>query len=100
MQELYGWLSSAYSLRTAARICLEVITSTDEALHDLGIFVFVVYYLLSVGRRHAAAVTDILPIIERLEELHTKMQGMIKSFHFSTTLLFDVFRWWSLYLNM
>ena len=34
-----------------------------------------------------------------LEDLHTKVQGMITSPHLYTTLLYDVFRRWSLYLN-
>ena len=41
----------------------------------------------------------ILRLIERLEELHTEVQGMISSPHIAMTLLFDVSRLWSQYLN-
>ena len=42
---------------------------------------------------------EILRSVERLEEIHTKVQGMISSPHLATTLLFDLLRRWTLYLN-
>ena len=89
----------ADSLQMAARIRLAAIPSADEALRDLGTFTFVASYLFSAGGRHSSAVADLLRLIERLEELHTKVQGMISSTHLSTTLLFDVSWRWSQYLN-
>ena len=59
----------------------------------------VTLHLFSAAGRHAAAVTELLRLIKRLEELHTKVQGMITSPHLATTLLYDVLRRWSLYLN-
>ena len=46
-----------------------------------------------------SAVAELLRLIERLEEIHTEVQGMISSPHLSTKLLFDVSRRWSQYLN-
>ena len=46
-----------------------------------------------------SAVAEILRLIERLEELHTEVQGVISPPHLATTLLFDVSRRWSQYLN-
>ena len=48
-QQLDGRLASADSLRMAARICLAVIPSADEALRDLGTFAFVASHLFSAG---------------------------------------------------
>ena len=42
-------LASADFLQIAARLFLAVIPSTDDALRDLGTFVFVALHLLSVG---------------------------------------------------
>ena len=98
-QYLDGCLASMDSLRTAAWVLLDVIPSADEALCDLATFAFVASHLFSVGGRHSSAVAELLRLIEILEELHTKVQGMISSPHLVTTLLFDVSRRWSLYLN-
>ena len=46
-----------------------------------------------------SAVAKLLRLIERLEELHTKVQGMISSPHLAMTLLYDVLRRWIQYLN-
>ena len=98
-QHLYGWLASADSLRTATQVHLLVILYADKALRDLGTFDFVVLHLLSAVRRHESVVAEILHLIEILEELHTKVQGVITSPHPSTKIMFDAFRRWSLYLN-
>ena len=45
------------------------------------------------------AVMELLCIIERLEDIHTKVHGMIKPLHLATKMLFDMLRRWSLYLN-
>ena len=98
-QQLDGPLASAESLRMAARIRLAVILSADEALRDLGTFAFVTSHLFSVGGRHLSAVSELLRLIEKLEELHTEVQGVISSPHLATTLLYNVSRRWSQYLN-
>ena len=46
-----------------------------------------------------SAVTELLRLVERLEELHNKVQGVISSPHLATTLIFDVSGRWILYLN-
>ena len=80
-RQLDGRLESADSLRTAARVRLAAIPSAEEALRDLGTFAFVASHLFSAGGRHSSAVAELLRLIERLEELHTKVQGMISSPH-------------------
>ena len=70
-----------------------------KALRDLGTFAFVALHLFSAGGRHSSAVAKLLRLIERLEEIHTEVQGMISSPHLATTLLYDVSRRWSQYLN-
>ena len=75
--QLYGCLALADSLRTAAQVRLAAILSADEALRELGIFAFVALHLFSTGGRYSSAVAEILRIITRLEEIHTKLQGMI-----------------------
>ena len=54
----------------AARVCLAVIPSADEALRDLGMFAFINIYLFSAGKCHSYAISELLRLIERLEELH------------------------------
>ena len=49
--------------------------------------------------RHTEAVTEIVRIINRLEELHTEVQEMIKSSHLATTLIYNRPRKWITYLN-
>ena len=94
-QQLDGRLASADSLQIYARFRLAVILSADEALRDLGTFTFVALHLLSAGRRHSSAFAEIIHLIERLEELHTEVQGMISSPNLATTLIYDVLRRWS-----
>ena len=89
-QKLYGRIALADSLRTAARVCLDDILSVDEALRDLGTSSFVALHLFSAGGRHLSAVAALLRLITSLEELHTKVQGIISCPHLSTTLIFDV----------
>ena len=91
--------ASADSLRTAARVRLAAITYAEEALRNLGTFAFVASHLFCAGGRHWSAVAELLRVIERLEELHTEVQGVISSPHLATTLIFDVSRQWILYLN-
>ena len=83
----------------AARVPLSVTLSADEALRDLGTFVFVLSHLFSAGRRHSSSVADILRLIKRLEVLNTEVQGMILSPNLATELLFDVLWWCRQYLN-
>ena len=79
-------------MQMAARIRIGVIPSVDEALHDLVTVAFVATHLFSKGGRHAPAVAELLHLIDRLEELHTEVQGMISSPHLATTLLSNVYR--------
>ena len=53
---------------------------------------FVASHLFYADRRHSPAVAETLRFIERLEELHTEMQGVVSSPHLATTLIFDVLR--------
>ena len=99
VQQLDGRLASADSLRTAVRFRLAAMTCAEETICDLGTFAFVASHLFSTGGQHSSAVAELLRLIESLEELHTKVQGMISSPHLPTTLLFDLSRRWSLYLN-
>ena len=89
-QHLYGQMASADSLRKAARVRLTVILSGDEALRDLGIFDFVALHLFYAGGRHTEVVAELLRLIERTEELHTEVQGVIKYPHLAATLLYDI----------
>ena len=78
-QQLDGRLALAGSLRMAARVRLAATPSAEEALRDLGKFSFVAPHISSAGRRNLLAVAELLCIIERLEDLHTKAQRMISS---------------------
>ena len=87
-QQLDGRLALTNSLWMAARVRLVVILSADKALRDLGTFAFVASHLFSAGGLHSSAVVELLCLIERLEELHAKVQGSI-SFpsHFHATFI-------------
>ena len=98
-QQLDGRLVSTDSLRTTARFRLACILSVDKGLSDMGTFDFAASHIFSVTGRHALAVAELLRLIKRLEELHTKVQGMITYPHLVTTLLYDLFLRWSLYLK-
>ena len=73
--------------------------STDELLRNLVTSKFIVLYLFSAGWRHAVAGAETPNFIERLIELHTEVQGIITPPRLSTTLPYDIFRRWGLYLN-
>ena len=87
-------------MQKARQVRLAAISSADEALRKLGNFDFVASHVFSADRRHAAVIVDMLRIIERLEELHNKVQGVIKHPYLETTLPFDMSHWWSIYLNI
>ena len=53
-------------------------------------FAFVVSHLLSSGGIHSYTVDELLFLTDRLEEIHTEVQGMISSPQLATALLFDV----------
>ena len=90
-QHMDGWMDSAYSLWIASWFLLAVISSMDEALRELGTFAFVASHLFYAGGgQHAAAVAELFRPIEKLEELHIEVQGMITSPHLATTLIYDV----------
>ena len=98
-QHKHGRLKSSDSLCTITQICMEFIPSADEALRDLGTFSFAVLHLFSAGGTHEVAITEILRLIENMEDLHTNTQGMITPLHLAKTLMIDVYRRRSLYLN-
>ena len=98
-QHLDGRLALTDSLHTSARARLACILSAEEAFRDLGTFAFVVLHLFSAGGWHSSAIAKLLRLIKRLEELQTEVQGVISSPNLATTLLVDVSRRWSLYLN-
>ena len=87
-------------MRITARFRLAVIPPADNALRDLGTFAFVALHLFSAGRHHWYIVAELLRLIERLEELHTEVQGMISTPHIATILLYHFSRRRSQYLNM
>ena len=86
-------------MRMVPRIRLAVIMSADKTLRDLVTFDFVASHLFSSGLRHSSAVAKLLRLIDKSDELHTKVQGMISPPHLAKTLLYDVLRRWSQYLN-
>ena len=55
------------------RVRLAVISSMDKALRNLGTFAVVALHLFSVGGRHSSAITELLRLIDRMEDLHTKV---------------------------
>ena len=99
-QNLDGRLASADFLRMSVRILLSAIPFAYETLRDIVTFEFFSLHLFSVGGRHSSAVAYLLCLSERLEELHTEVQGMITYPHLATALLYDVSQCWSLYFNM
>ena len=58
----------------------------NEVLRDLVTLAFITSHLFSTGRYHAAEITEILHLIEILEDIHTKLQGMITPPHLATTI--------------
>ena len=87
-QQLNLRLALEYSLWTAAQVHLAVTLYVDDTLRELGNFSFVAADLFSAGRRHTVAVSDLLRLTERLEDLQTEAQGMITNPHLSMTLIF------------
>ena len=53
-QQLDACMSSMDSLKNAAQVQLEVILSTDKALHNFDIYAFIASYIFSPGRIYAA----------------------------------------------
>ena len=51
-------------------IFLAAILYAEEALRNLGTFAFVALHLFSLGGQNFSATTEIIHLIERLEELH------------------------------
>ena len=71
-------------------VCFTVMPSTEKVLRDLGTFAFIASHLFSAGGCHSSAVVYLLHLIDRLEELHTEVQGIISSSHLATILLCGV----------
>ena len=75
------------------------IPSADAAIPGLVMFVFVALHLFSMGGSHSSAVSELLHLIDRLEEIHTKFQVMVTDPHLATTFLYDMLCQSRLYLN-
>ena len=99
-QHMYGQMASADSLRTATRVHLSVIPPEDKVLCDVGTFSFIASHLLSTYRRNVAVVVELLRLIERLEELHTKLYVLINSPRLALKNIYNVSSRCNLYLNM
>ena len=91
-QQLDGSLASTDSLQMVARVRLAVILSVDKAIRNLSTLVFIVSHIFSTGGCHWSGVTELLRLIERMEELHTEVQGMISYPNLATKILYDVSR--------
>ena len=76
-QKFDGCSTSEESLRTSPRVLLAAILFAGEVLRDLGTFSFVASHLFYVINRHLSAVTELLRLIESLEDIQNNMQGMI-----------------------
>ena len=63
-------------------------------------FTFVALHILFYVGRKLSAIADLLSLVERLEEIHTKVQGIISFPCLTTTLLYDVSQQWILHLNL
>ena len=81
------------------RVHLAIIPSADEALCDLGTFAFAASHLFYTDRKHSPAAVGLLFLIERLNEIYTKVQVMISPPHLATAILHCVSGRWGLYLN-
>ena len=64
-------------MRMAVRVRLVVIPSADKELRDLSTFAFVASHLFYAIGRHLSTVAEILCLVEKLEEIHTDVQGLI-----------------------
>ena len=61
------------ALQVNTKIHLVVIPTEEDALIDLETFSFIASCIFTVGIYHSLAVTEILHLIERLKDIHTKM---------------------------
>ena len=80
-------LALADSVRTSARVRNAVIPSVDKAIWELGAFAFVASHFFSASGRHLSAFAELLSLIERLEELHAEVQGIISYPHLATEII-------------
>ena len=92
-------IASADSLQTATWVRLAVIPYVDKVLHNFSTFAFIALHLFYLSGRHTEAVVEILRPIDIMEELRTKIQGAISPPQLATKMIYNVSRWWSLYLN-
>ena len=95
LQQLDIRLNTVESLWTSYWFLLVAIPYVDKLLRDFGTFSFVLSHLFSAGGRHATEITELLCLVKRTEELHTKVQGKITSPHLATPLIYDISRRWS-----
>ena len=74
-QKVEGSLAPAEYLQTATMLCLDVIQSVYDALHDLGTFAFVASYLFSAGGRHLSDFTELLLLIRDWKRFTPRGRG-------------------------
>ena len=73
----YNLTALSDSLQTSDMVLLAAILYVDEALCDLGMFAFVVSYFFLEDGHHSSAIAELIFLIERLEDIHTEVQGVI-----------------------
>ena len=81
-EHMYVRMASTDSLRTDVWVRLEVMPYADEGIHGLGTFALFALHLFFAVRIHKAADVGIPYLIDILEELQTKMQGIISSHNY------------------
>ena len=86
-------------MRTATRIHLAFIPSVEKVLRGLGTFASVNLHIFSAIGIHSSSVTELLCLIEILEDHHTKVKGVISSPQLAISLIYDVSWRWIQYLN-
>ena len=69
---------------------MAVIPTVDNPLCDLVTFSYDMLRLLMGGVRNSMAVTNIIHLIERMEELRTKAKGILTSHLIAKIFLFDI----------
>ena len=66
-------MASAEYLQAAVILRLSDILYAEEALRDLGMFAFVTSHIFYAGGRKSSTATELLCLIDRMEDLHTKV---------------------------
>ena len=90
VQQIDESLTLEDTIQTSVRVHLEVISTANDDLHDLGTFDCVVLHLFMAYKHHSMAVEGHLCLVDRSEELYTDFQRMLKPPHLSSTLLYGI----------